>query len=264
MPTSLLFRQLAQPLHCCSLLTATIAGYEQPLPSVDVVCIYRRRNATTVQRLLTDLPDARVRIWSLDEIDEHLADATVGVGKGTRTELINRLAIVDEERDASRWLLVADDDVRLPVGQLRLFVRMAQLAGLDVSQPAHLPRSYASWPFNRQRLSTLVRVTRFVEQGPLILFSPRARQECLPLPESLGMGWGVEAHFARAAQGGLRLGIVDAAGMRHLHPVAEGYDRSRAESSGRQALATAGYRSYGEMQVVTERWRFWARRPPWQ
>jgi hypothetical protein len=260
-PVSLVVRQMAQPLHVASALVAALLSAGQEDVALDLYCIYRRRNVAILHRLIDSVPIARARLWSLDQVDAQLSDSTVGVGPGTRTELLNQLSYSEEGTD--RWLLITDDDVRLPRGQLRRFLRLAVQAALDVSQPAHLPRSYANWKFNRQRLIPLVRSTRFVEQGPMVLLSPKARRACLPFPEELGMGWGLEAHFATAADASLRLGIVDAVGMRHLSPVADSYDRETSDETGRKALDQAGFAYYADMQVVVATWPFWRRRPPW-
>jgi len=260
-PPDLLLRQLLQPLHLSPHVGALRARDER-VPPLDVIGVYRRRNGRTVAQMLDQVPGAAVALWGLDGTAAELAGATRGTGAGSRLELLNRLER-EVSTDRGRWLLVADDDVVVPGAQLQLLVRLAAVAGLDVSQPAHLPRSYASWRFNRQRITPIVRLTRFVESGPLVLFSPRARGVCLPLPEELGMGWGLEATFAAAGGESLRLGVVDATGMRHLTPVSTQYRRDEAESTGRRALAQAGVASYAALQVETSRWPLWRRRPPW-
>ncbi|MGO9964680.1 MAG: hypothetical protein ACLPUG_14810 [Acidimicrobiales bacterium] len=209
------------------------------------------------------VPQAMVHLWALDEIDEQLATVTIGTGPGMRVELLNRLCADASGEGSDRWLLIADDDIKMPHGQLRLFIRLAQIAALDVSQPAHLARSYHSWKVNSQRLTCIARTTRFIEQGPLVLLSPRARMACLPFPESLNMGWGLEVHFAMAAAGSLQLGIIDAAGMRHLTPVAASYDREVAYEGALKVLAGAGLTSFDDLQAETRRWPIWRRRVPW-
>ncbi len=172
-PPSLVVRQLFQPLHAGSLLAGVVSGVGQSLPALDFCCVYRRRNAARVTNLMACVPQAMVHLWALDEIDEQLASITVGTGPGTRIELLNRLCANASGEGSDRWLLITDDDIKMPRGQLRLFIRIAQIAALDVSQPAHLARSYHSWKINGQRLSSVARTTRYIEQGPLVLLSPR-------------------------------------------------------------------------------------------
>ena len=60
-----------------------------------------------------------------------------------------------------------------------------------------------------------MRVTRFVEIGPVTAFSRRAAAELLPFPE-LRFGWGLDLHWAAlAGRHGWRLGVVDALPVRH-------------------------------------------------
>ncbi|MDA8035295.1 MAG: hypothetical protein M0T71_14195 [Actinomycetota bacterium] len=257
----LVVRQLAQPLHAPAALAGWLHAVHRAPPAVDLVAVYRRRNAARVARLVARAPAGTVvHLWALDEPAEALAAHTVGTGPGDRPALLNRLAAAG---DPARWLLACDDDVDLGQRALGRLCRLAERAELDVCQPAHLARSYASWPFNRQRLWPLVRRTRFVEQGPCLLLSPAGRRALVPLPEDLGMGWGLEAHFATAAGGRLQLGVVDAVGMRHRGPVAAGYGRDAADAHGRRALSSAGIDSYGALQVVLDRWVPWQRRPGW-
>jgi hypothetical protein len=259
LPPRLAARQLAQPMHIApKLLERRLRSV--PDPDVAVIAIYRRDNAATIARLLAGLPDAEVALWALDEVAPALADRTLGTGGGTRPGLLNQL---QRAVGGARYLVVTDDDVSMPPRQLRLLVRACCAAGLDLAQPAHAPLSHVSWPFVRQRLTTYVRLTGFVEQGPLIVLSPHGVGELFPMPEDIGMGWGLEARWARRERDGLRLGIVDAAGMRHLVPAASAYDRGESEAAGRDVLRENGFSSYGELQVVRDEWRVGQPAPDW-
>ena len=83
------------------------------------------------------------------------------------------------------------------------------------------------------------------------------------MPEELGMGWGIEMVWASYADIGLRLGIVDAAGMRHLHRVAEAYSVSNEAAIRDKVVAAYGFVSMTEVQDERGRWRLWQRSPPW-
>jgi hypothetical protein len=243
------------------LLQRTLTGSNAP--PIDFVCIYRQRNANRVRSLLANLPpDAHVALWALDEVDAGLASHTVGHGPGQRPELINRLAA--RRADEGRWLVVSDDDVKIRPRQFDLWLRLVAWAGLDLSQPAHLPISYPGWGVGRQRFSTFVRLGQWVEQGPMLAFSPRARQACLPLREDLGMGWGLELGWATLpAERGFRMGIVDAVGMRHLNRVAADYDRPYEDIFAEKALAEYGHTDFHDVQRPTSKWYVWNPRPPW-
>lgn len=224
---------------------------------VTLIAVYRHNNARTVQALLDAFKPVRVALWALDEPAKALQVHTVGCGPGTRPELLNRLnrCVTQGEEGIDGLLLVCDDDVRIAPRHARLFLKLILAAELDVAQPGHLFRSYTSWSYVRRRPFTLVRLTAFVEQGPVLAFSERGVAGCFPLREDRGMGWGLEADWARLATQGLRLGIVDGVGMRHLNPVSSAYDRRAAEHVARRALAEAGFESFTALQVTLGSWR---------
>jgi len=255
-------RQALQILHVAPRLLPRLLG-EASTPPTDFICVYRARNVKVVLRMLGDLPpDCRVALWALDDQVPVLARHTIGAGPGLRIVLLNRLAASLAAED--RWLIVGDDDVRMPRGQLNLWLRTAMYAQLDLSQPTHLARSNASWQVNRQRLVDYVRIGRWVEAGPLLAFSPIAREIFLPMPEELGMGWGVEAIWASGVDRGMRFGIVDAVGMRHLGQVASQYARSEQEAMSLRVLGQLGYASFSELHDERGRWWLWQRTPPWR
>jgi hypothetical protein len=140
------------------------------------------------------------------------------------------------------WLLVVDDDVRLPGAFLDRFVAVCDAFGLDLAQPAQTLRSHSAWKVTRRRPASLVRETRFVEIGPVTAFSSRAAAELLPFPE-LRYGWGLDLHWAAlAGQRGWRLGIVDALPVRHDSSlVGAAYSREDAQSEAARFLADRPY-----------------------
>lgn len=223
-----------------------------PGTPLGLACIYRARNADTVRRMLAGCPaSTTVRLWSLDDVPDELAPRTVGRGPGTRLELLNRL--VERISPAARagGLVLADDDVRFVVGEVGSLVATAADAGLDVSQPAHTGPSNMAWPFVRRRSLTLVRRTDFVEQGPVVVFSADAQQHLLPLPEDLGMGWGIEVRWWEAAvRHGLQQGIVDAVAVQHLGRVAAEYDRVSQHRQLEAELARVGLTDLRQLQRV--------------
>ena len=216
---------------------------------VALVGVYRGDGAV-VRELLAGLPaDATVRLWSLDDqIPDSLAALTVGAGPGTRFTLLNRLIATipfDSRRDA---LVVVDDDVRFDVGDVARLVGTGMRLGYDIYQPAHVADSQVNWRFVRRRSLTVARDTDFVEQGPLLVLSGRAQQHLLPLPEDMGMGWGVEVRWWAAAQHhALRMGIIDAAAVSHLVPTAGGYDRPAQQAILDAEVARGGLTDLGDL-----------------
>jgi hypothetical protein len=122
-----------------------------------------------------------------------------------------------------------------------------------------------SWTFVRRRPLAFARETGFVEQGPLVVLSARAQEALLPFPEDQGMAWGIEAHWrADARRHGLRQGIVDAVGVRHLGAVASQYDRREQERALGRALRAAGISDMREIQETLVRFgaaHGWRTRP---
>jgi hypothetical protein len=90
------------------------------------------------------------------------------------------------------------------------------------------------------------------------VLSQRGRELVLPLPEDIGMSWGVEARWWQASRsGGARLGLVDAVAVRHLSPAAGAYDRAASEQTLQAELERAGLMSLEQLHVVRERVGLW-------
>jgi hypothetical protein len=213
------------------------------------VAVYRLRHASRLAALLQQLgPGITVRLWCLDEPAEALRPVTVGQGPGTRFELLNRLIASVPESLRRDGLIVSDDDYSFRVGNLHQLVAAGTRLGLDVWQPAHSRTSFANFAFVRRRPGVVLRLTTFVEQGPVLVLSAAAQAVLLPFREDIGMGWGVEIGWTRLAeQHGLRLGIVDALVIDHLPPVGE-YDRDVEGARLRRSLDDAGLERVEQLQ----------------
>jgi hypothetical protein len=188
--------------------------------------------------------DVRIALGSTEAADPRLREHTVAehLGGG-KFENLNR--VLDAGRaDAALpdWTVVVDDDVRLPRAFLDRFVAICERFGLDVAQPAQTLRSHSAWKVTRRRPASLVRITRFVEIGPVTAFGRRAADELLPFPE-LRFGWGLDLHWAAiAGQRGWKLGIVDALPVRHESAlVGAAYSRDEAVDEASRFLADRPY-----------------------
>jgi hypothetical protein len=117
--------------------------------------------------------------------------------------------------DPTRWTVVSDDDVLLPHSGLAPLVALCRGLAFDIAQPAHRADSYYGYRFTRRRPGVLARVTAFVEIGPIVVFSPKARLLVMPFPEQ-GMGWGTSQQWHDLRNVGMRLGIVDSIPLLHL------------------------------------------------
>ena len=235
-----------------------------PLPGMVLVAVYRRRLAPVLGELLAQLPaGGRAALWALDEPAPELAAVTVGSGPGERLALLNHL-VASAAPGPEEWVLASDDDVRLTRGTPATLLRAAARLGLDLAQPAHTWSSEVSHRFTRRRALVLARTTRWVEQGPLLLFGPRAVARLLPLREDVRWpAWGIEAGWSRARDEGISLGIVDGVTMRHVQRVnATRYSWQDAERQEAALLREAGFPSTRSLQVDEARWRAWQAAPP--
>ena len=238
---------------------------EAQRPPVTALCIYRARNAAEVERLLLDvMPTATdVRLWALDEVAPTLAGRTVGCGPGGKFPLLNRL-VAAAHLPVDRYLAVLDDDVRFVRGDLGVLLDRAIAADLQLVQPAHARRSHSSHPITRRRPLSCVRLTTFVEIGPVFLVAPPARERIVPFPEDEGMGWGLELRWSALRSDGMRLGIVDDVSVRHLTPPTDSYDATDERKRVAKLLAAMGVTSMRDLQSTLATWRRWQPRPPWR
>ncbi len=197
--------------------------------------------------LRSERHDVRIALGATEAADPLLAEHTVAerLGGG-KLENVNRvLAAAGGEaagRAACDWLVVVDDDLRLPGRFIDRFVALCEHFRLDLAQPAQTQRSHSAWRVARRRPAALVRETRFVEIGPVTAFGQRAAAELLPFPE-LRFGWGLDLHWAAvAAERGWRLGVVDATPVRHeTARVGAAYSSGEAQEEAGRFLADRPY-----------------------
>ena len=185
---------------------------------LDVLVLSVYRDAALVTNTLSALRstrhNVRFALGSMGAAADDLGEYTVADHlTGGKFQNLNRL--LDAAGGVPDWTLVVDDDVRLPRAFLDRFLAVCEAFELDLAQPAQTLRSHSAWKVTRRRPASLVRVTRFVEIGPVTAFGRRAAAELLPFPE-LRFGWGLDLHWAAlAGRHGWRLGIVDALPVRH-------------------------------------------------
>jgi hypothetical protein len=195
-----------------------------------------------VERLGSDRHEVRLALGATAAADPALAAHTVAERlEGGKFENLNRVLAAAGSTDCD-WLLVVDDDLRLPARFLDRFVALCERFDLDLAQPAQSQRSHSAWRVTRRRPASLVRETRFVEIGPLTAFGRRATAELVPFPE-LRFGWGLDLHWAAvAAERGWRLGVVDATPVRHESAtVGSSYSSADARAEASSFLADRPY-----------------------
>jgi hypothetical protein len=226
----------------------TAARLAQETPSRDIIVtgVHRPGSqlAAALPALHSETHNVRLAFGATGARDAPLEAHTVADNlTGGKFENLNRvLAAAAAPTVGADWLLVVDDDVRLPGAFLDRFVAVCETFGLDLAQPAQTLRSHSAWKVTRRRPASLMRETRFVEIGPVTAFSRRAAAELLPFPE-LRYGWGLDLHWAAVAgRRGWRLGVVDAVPVRHeTGIVGASYSRSEAESEAASFLAEREY-----------------------
>jgi hypothetical protein len=214
--------------------------------TITLASVYRAQNAANVAKMFEPLAavDASVRLWSLDDVPPSLQRWTLGSGPGRRFELLNRLLA-----DAGPgWTVLADDDVQFRRGDLLDLIGIAELVGLDISQPAHALGSNVSHSFTRAAPFSVARLTSFVEIGPVVVFSPVAVPHVVPLPEQ-GMGWGTELEWSDLQRtSGLKLGIVDAVRVDHLGAVGVAYSSEDEFARVREVFVQHGIADWSGLQ----------------
>ena len=125
----------------------------------------RRVLVLTIER--TDVPNVLAAARAELARSHHAVDVVGGV-VGDRGKFENLNALLESHPATGYdWLLVLDDDVRLPRGFLDGLVFLAERFDLALAQPAHRWRSHAAWAVTRRRPLSVVRETRFVEIGPV-------------------------------------------------------------------------------------------------
>jgi hypothetical protein len=222
-------------------------------PPITVASVYRARNAANLLALLEPAAAASVRLWSLDDIPGDLERWTIGSGPGTRFELLNWL-LADAP---TGWTVIVDDDVLFTRRRLLDLVRIADLLGLDICQPAHALGSNVSHSFTRVAPFCVARLTSFVEIGPVVVFSPAALPHVTPLPEE-GMGWGTEVAWSDLQRtSGLTLGIVDAVRIEHLGAVGSAYSSEDEFDRLQEIFVRHGVEGWPGLQRTHEHIRPW-------
>jgi hypothetical protein len=238
-------RALDAWLRASGALRALDAAAERTPPrDVLVASVYRGPEAPRFEALESNRHSVARALGSLDDL-------------GGRGKFENLNALIGDARPD--WLLVVDDDALLPDRFLDRMIALGEAFELALAQPAQSLASHAAWRITRRRPGSLLRETRFVEIGPVTLFSREAAAELLPFPP-LRYGWGLDlAWAATALERGWRVGIADALPVRHESAaVASAYPADAAIAEAREFLATRPYLSSAAAQETLATHR----RPP--
>jgi GT2 family glycosyltransferase len=226
---------------------ARAARHEPARRRVLVLGVERPQHRSLAARAQAELTRSR------HDVELH----TIPPGGLGKFENLNRL-LAAHPVGGHDWLLVLDDDVRLPHGFLDRFVFLCERFSLALAQPAHRLSSHAAWPQTRRRPGSVTRETSFVEIGPVTAFARATFSTLLPFPE-LRMGWGLDAHWAALArEHGWRCGVTDAVAIGHrAAPAADSYSREAAVAEARAFLAERPHLSAEQSQRTLTTHRRW-------
>ena len=212
-------------------------------------------NAIPKQRILVAGVQTVRRPGSIDRIfatmsktEKHeLVLAAKDVGGVGKLDNIN-LLLAPHDLSTFDWVWMIDDDVELPDDFTDVFIAMCTLQDYQIAGPAHRTWSYSSHDVTQRRTGLLAHRTNFVEVGPITAFHKKTFDLVFPLP-SLRYGWGPDIYWSRTMDAnGWRMGIVDAAALRHTGPVAATYDWQAARDECEAYLAEKGIEPKGALQ----------------
>jgi len=229
-----------------------------------VLGVYRYQNAPLLVRMAEEAARSQweIRLWALDRQHPQLAAYSLGLGRGLKFSLLNKLI---REKDFSDfdWIVVIDDDILLKHGSLAAFLALAQRAGMGIVQPAHALASFSNHPITVCDPLAIVRLTTFVEIGPVFAVNREWYDKVLPFPEDIGMGWGLDIAWSDLQAYGARLGIVDWVTLRHLHPTAKEYETAQEQKRLDESLHVRRFQSLADLQKTVAIWHVWQSSPPW-
>lgn len=122
------------------------------------------------------------------------------------------------------YLMIIDDDVKLPISFFDEYLCIARGLGLALSQPALTEDSYSSYRCTRRIQNAIAHLTLFVESGPVTCVDGRLVPS-ISFEAGSPMGWGVDHVWARVcADRRWLMGVIDRTPVQHkLRRTAKSY-----------------------------------------
>ena len=233
----------------------------QPDAPFFIYGIYRSKWASVLARAIASAGPglAGCHLWALDAPTDELRKWTRASGAGLKFDLLNALLAMDPAPPGTD-VVFTDDDFRFAAGGFGRVLAIAELASLDMAQPAHLPRSFYSHPITVAQPRSIARLTGTVEVGPVFTVSRTAINQVLPFPSDAGMGWGLETIWAASD---LICGVVDAVPIKHMGRVGSTYDQDAARANRDDMLAQRGFTNERPPWVDGPKWRRGEVAPSW-
>jgi hypothetical protein len=233
-----------------------------PVDRVLVIGVYMADHPNAVEHIVTEMD--RSSDWRVDQrwiaigrrpAAERLATVTVDrvdrlIPKFT---LLNR-ALADISLADYAFVLICDDDVRLPAAFPDSYLRLVRQYDFALCQPARTHDSYIDHPFVEQFDGLTARQTRFVEIGPVVSIRHDAIPLLLPFDEQSPMGWGYDLVWPHILQSaGLKMGIIDATPVAHaLRKPVTHYDHDTVRREMARYLESRAHLSLDAAFVIVE------------
>ncbi len=224
---------------------------------VGVVLQDRKNHYKHISSILSGTESYEVhQLWAVLKANEHFqpADNIKHIYFDDfipRSRLINSM-IEDHSDGDFDFILIIDDDIRLPKHFLDQFLAKQEKFNFSLAQPARTPDSIISHQITKQNMNLSARQTLFVEIGPLVSIRRDAQRAILPLDEESPMGWGLDYVWsALLKEKELKMGIIDATPIAHtLRPVGKSYDSGKAMAEMKDFLLMRPHLSEIEAHVV--------------
>lgn len=233
-----------------------------PVRSVLVLSIYTADGGPRLASCLKELDRSRHKttylLGSLGEAITGLQRYTAEQGlSGGKFKNINGL-LAHCDISEFDWVLLLDDDVKLPEKFLDRLIALSEHLDLKLAQPAQSASSHAAWPVCRRKRGTVARQTNFVETGPVTAFSREAAAVFLPFP-NLDMGWGLDSYWSAVSiEKGWKIGVIDATCVVHRYRVTgSGYSYEDAVEEARTFLCRRPHVTRDEALRPVASYRSW-------
>lgn len=227
-----------------------------------VLGVYLANQPNTVDHVVAELGDSGqhevTQRWialSGDPPTSRVANVTVGklVKKTPKFKILNEL-LSAEDLGNYDYILLADDDIVMPVGFLDAFIGLQDELVFALAQPARTGNSYIDHPIVEQQQGVLARRTMFVEIGPVVSFHRTCFDLVFPFDLTSPMGWGYENVWSRRlAERGLKMGIIDVVPVDHsLRKPVNNYSWAEADRQRKAYLAKEAHTPHEQCLRVLE------------
>ncbi len=249
--------------------SASVTSAGQAKAKVLVVGVYladKPNNAEAIVSLFAESAQYEVtQCWAAlgrGPCSGRLRDATkIEVDEPTpKFVLINQI-LAQTNLDVYEYLLLCDDDIRLPDRFLDRFLSLQARLDLRLAQPARTSSSSIDHPIVQQQRGVVARETLFVESGPVVSAHRSIYDLLMPFDLTSPMGWGYDNIWSyRLSKAGLKMGIIDAFPVEHsMRGQAVHYSSEEAHRGRNKLLEAHPHRSLEDcfkvLSIITDQAR---------